>query len=66
MSDSLTEFFKIHPVLTVIIIVFMVLPMIGAVSHVILKAFGKKGIDNSPPATLPPVDDGAENKSDKK
>ena len=30
----------------------MVLPMIGAVIHIILKALGRKGIDNSPPSRI--------------
>ncbi len=58
MSSSLVEFFKAHPFLGVFIIVFMVLPMIGAVVHIILKAMGKKGIDNSETdSEMPPPDD---------
>ena len=30
----------------------MILPMIGAVIHIVLKALGKRGIDNSPPSNF--------------
>ncbi len=52
MSESFTQFFNEHPFLAIFIAVFMILPMIGAVIHIILKALGKKGIDNSPPWRL--------------
>jgi hypothetical protein len=48
MSDSLLLFFKAHPILAALIIVFVLLPIIGAVVHILLKAFGRRGIDNSP------------------
>ena len=50
MSESLTQFFREHPFWAVFIAVFMILPMIGAVLHIVLKALGRKGIDNSLPA----------------
>lgn len=50
MSESLFQFFREQPFWAVFIAVFMVLPMIGAVLHIVLKALGRKGIDNSPPA----------------
>jgi hypothetical protein len=49
MSESLFQFFREQPFWAVLIVVFMVLPMIGAVLHIVLKALGRKGIDNSPP-----------------
>ena len=52
MSQSLESFFKDHPFLAIFIAIFMILPMIGAVIHIILKALGKKGIDNSPPSGI--------------
>jgi hypothetical protein len=51
MGESFTRFLGDHPFWAVFIAVFMVLPMIGAVIHIILKALGRKGIDNSPPST---------------
>jgi hypothetical protein len=50
MSESFEKFFNDHPFLAIFIAIFMILPMIGAVIHIILKALGKKGIDNSPPS----------------
>jgi len=52
MSESFIRFFHDHPFLAIFIAVFMVLPMIGAVIHIILKALGRKGIDNSPPSRI--------------
>jgi hypothetical protein len=49
MSDSLLSFFNSHPFWAVFIIVFMVLPIIGAVAHIVLKAMGRRGIDNTTP-----------------
>jgi hypothetical protein len=51
MSGSLMNFLKSNPFWAVIIIIFMILPIIGAIVHILLKAFGRRGIDNSP--TLP-------------
>ncbi len=51
MSESLLQFLKEQPFWAIFIAVFMVLPMIGAVLHIVLKALGRKGIDNSPPAS---------------
>lgn len=50
MGESFTRFLAEHPYWAVFIAVFMILPMIGAVIHIILKALGRKGIDNSPPS----------------
>ncbi|UCE66525.1 MAG: hypothetical protein JSU85_00500 [Candidatus Zixiibacteriota bacterium] len=52
MGESFVRFFNDHPFLAVFIAVFMILPMIGAVIHIILKALGRKGIDNSPPSRI--------------
>jgi hypothetical protein len=49
MGESFRQFFGEHPFLAIFIAVFMILPMIGAVIHIILKALGRRGIDNSPP-----------------
>lgn len=49
MSESLFQFFGEHPFWAVFIAVFMILPMIGAVLHIVLKALGRRGIDNSLP-----------------
>lgn len=53
MSESLVQFFQEHPFWAVFIAVFMILPMIGAVLHIVLKALGRKGIDNSLPGETP-------------
>jgi hypothetical protein len=50
MSESFMQFFHDYPFLAVFIAVFMILPIIGAVIHIILKALGRRGIDNSPPS----------------
>ena len=52
MGESFGEFFNQHPFLAIFIAVFMILPMIGAVIHIILKAIGRKGIDNSSPSNI--------------
>ena len=54
MSDNLVSFFKIHPFWAIFIILFMALPIVGAVVHIILKALGRKGIDFAPPSDEPP------------
>lgn len=53
MTDNLVNFFKAHPFWAIFIILFMILPIIGAVVHIILKALGRKGINNTPPAGGP-------------
>ncbi len=62
MPESLLRFLKEQPFWAIFIAVFMVLPMIGAVLHIVLKALGRKGIDNSPPASVPlePADSGGD------
>jgi len=60
MPDSLRQFFVEHPVLAVILVVFMILPMMGAVLHIVLKALGRKGIDNSGPDEIDVSSDGKE------
>jgi len=52
MGESFLKFLGEHPFWAVFIAVFMILPMIGAVIHIILKALGRKGIDNSPPSAI--------------
>lgn len=52
MGESFGKFLGEHPFWAVFIAVFMILPMIGAVIHIILKALGRRGIDNSPPSDL--------------
>lgn len=42
-----------HPFWALLIIVLMVLPMVGAVAHILLKAFGRRGIDNT--TSFPPT-----------
>jgi hypothetical protein len=49
MSDSLLQFWKNHAFWTIFIIIFAILPIGGAVVHIILKAFGRKGLDNTMP-----------------
>ncbi len=66
MSESLLQFFKEQPFWAIFIAVFMIIPMIGAVSHIVLKALGKKGIDNSPPSTIPSTPPGSNGESDKR
>lgn len=66
MSESLLQFFKEQPIWAIFIAVFMILPMIGAVLHIVLKALGRKGIDNSPPATIQSVPPGSKGESDKR
>jgi hypothetical protein len=57
MSDSLLSFLKDHPFWAVCIIVFAVLPMVGAVLHIVLKGLGRRGIDNTTSMPLTPPDD---------
>ncbi len=45
-DNSLLNFFKSNPFWAVFIIIFMVLPIVGAVIHILLKAFGRRGLDN--------------------
>jgi hypothetical protein len=47
MSDNLMGFVKIHPFWAILIIVLVVLPMLGAVAHIVQKAMGRRGIDNT-------------------
>ena len=65
MSESLFQFLEKHPFWAIFIIVFMVLPMIGAVLHIVLKALGRKGIDNSPPSAIPSAPSGSDDEPDK-
>lgn len=51
------KFLGDHPFWAIFIAVFMILPMIGAVIHIVLKALGRKGIDNSPPSAMKIPDD---------
>jgi hypothetical protein len=51
--EPLAKFLEEHPFWAVFLFVFMVLPIIGALVHIILKALGHKGIDN----TITPVID---------
>ena len=57
MSENLIEFFKSHPFWASLIIILMVLPIIGAVIHIILKALGRRGLDNAPIESEPPPAD---------
>jgi len=66
MSESLLQFFREQPFWAIFIALFMILPMIGAVLHIVLKALGRKGIDNSPPATIPSAPSGGNGESDKR
>lgn len=52
MPKEFLRFFGDHPVWAILIFVFMVLPMIGAVLHIVLKALGGRGIDYSPPSRI--------------
>ena len=61
MSESLLAFVKSHPFWAILIIVLMVLPMFGAVLHVLLKAFGRRGLDNIP--TIPEDKSGTDGSS---
>jgi hypothetical protein len=63
MGESFGKFFNQHPFLAIFIAVFMILPMIGAVIHIVLKALGRKGIDNSPPSNLDFSSSGEESES---
>lgn len=65
MSESLLQFLKEQTFWAIFIALFMVLPMIGAVLHIVLKALGRKGIDNSPPAAIPSTPPGSNRDSDK-
>jgi hypothetical protein len=48
VSESLVDFLKSHPFWAILIIAFMILPIVGAVLHILLKAFSGRGIDNEP------------------
>ena len=58
MSESLLNFVGQHPFWAAIIIIFMILPIAGAVFHIVIKALGGRGVDNSPPAGIPSDYDG--------
>jgi hypothetical protein len=60
MSDNLMEFFRSHPFWAILIIVLVVLPILGAVAHIVQKAMGRRGIDN----TQPIYDEEAGNEAD--
>ena len=47
--ELIIQFFKNHPYWAVFLTIFMVLPMLGAVVHVILKALGHGGVDGTKP-----------------
>lgn len=63
MGEYFTRFLGDHPFWAVFIAVFMILPMIGAVVHIVLKALGRKGIDSSPPSTPIIPEEGAKEES---
>jgi len=69
MTKEFLQFFSDHPVWAIFIFVFMVLPMIGAVLHIVLKALGGRGVDNSPPSQIdfPPAieEDDSDNSEEK-
>jgi hypothetical protein len=46
---------KEHPFWAIIIVLFAILPIVGAVVHILLKAFGRRGIDNEPTLREPPA-----------
>jgi hypothetical protein len=56
-DNSLINFMKSNPFWAIFIIVFMVLPIIGAVVHILLKAFGRRGLDNTLPEPNDETDD---------
>ncbi len=58
-DNSLLDFFKSNPFWAVFIIIFMVLPIVGAVIHILLKAFGRRGLDNEPGTPAGSHEDGA-------
>ena len=66
MSESLLQFFKEQPFWAIFIAVFMIIPMMGAVLHIVLKALGRKGIDNSATTAIPPAPPGSNSESDKR
>ena len=45
MSTSLLEFLKSHPFWAIFLIIFAILPIGGAIVHIVLKAFGRRGLD---------------------
>jgi len=55
--EPLVKFLEEHPFWAAFLFVFMVLPMIGAVVHIILKALGQKGIDNTVTPVIEPYPD---------
>lgn len=59
-DNSLLNFFKSNPFWAVFIIIFMVLPIVGAVIHILLKAFGRRGLDNQPDTPAESHEDGTE------
>lgn len=73
MSESLIDFFQKNPFWAILIIIFMILPIAGAIMHIVLKTFGRRGIDNAPDQPEPPPidhggnglpDDKSENRDD--
>ena len=45
--DTFVKFLGEHTVWAVFLFIFMILPIFGAIVHVIMKALGQKGIDNT-------------------
>lgn len=60
MADNLIEFFRTHPFWAGFIILFAILPIAGLVAQIILRAMGKRGIDNT--SDIP--DDNKQDESD--
>ena len=57
MSKELLSFYNSHPLWAILIIILIVLPIMGAVAHIILKALGRPGIEPEPPAKPESIDD---------
>jgi hypothetical protein len=52
LDGSLLDFFKKNPFWAIFIIVFTILPIVGAVVHILLKAFGRRGLDTTDQLSL--------------
>jgi hypothetical protein len=65
MGDSLFGFLKSHPLWAVLIILFAILPVIGLILPLFRKAFGRRGVEQSPsPFEFSPGNDGKDTADD--
>jgi hypothetical protein len=63
MTKELLEFFKSHPLWGILLFVLMVLPILGAIIHIILKALGRPGLTPEPSPEIKSEEDETESQN---